>query len=96
VARLVDLLGTGGGASAAEVLPVQAMVGEDADQAAAFTAHRDGLIVAGSEAMGTAVNAVSTASGSSTFDRARAATDCAVSALRGRQKTPPIFKLIFF
>ena len=45
MARLVDLLGTGGGAIAAEVLPAQALVGEDADQAAAFAAHRDGLVV---------------------------------------------------
>jgi hypothetical protein len=46
VARLVDLLSTEGGAIAAEVLPAQAIVGEDADQAAAFAAHRDGLVVA--------------------------------------------------
>jgi hypothetical protein len=45
VAGVVDLLGTGGGAVAAEVAPLQSVVGEDADYGAALTAYRDGLFV---------------------------------------------------
>src|SRR3984957_8628250 len=47
VAWVVGLLGAGRGAVTAEVLPVQAPVGEDGDQGAALAAQGDGLCVLG-------------------------------------------------
>jgi len=85
VARLVDLWGGGCDAVAVEVLPAQAAVGEDADQAAGLTAHRDGLVVAiVAEAGATAVNAISNASGSSMLSRASAASIWPTVALASR------------
>lgn len=42
---MVSLLGAGGDAVAADVEPAYAVIAENADQAAAFLAHRDGLVI---------------------------------------------------
>jgi uncharacterized protein (DUF433 family) len=47
MARVVGVLGAGCGGVAGEVLPVEVLVGEDADRAAALAAHGEWLVLSG-------------------------------------------------
>jgi len=76
VAWVVDLLGAGRGAVAAEVLPLQAVGEEDPNGSAAVAAHGDGVLVFEVSPTGgaAAVNAISNACGSIMLKNASAAS----------------------